>query len=103
MKIILFFFLILLVCAYMGSKLTQVKNPFVITYTTWVFGLIICHFLICLFLYSFRHSVLNKTGTKGLKGRMGLRGEEGPSEFCNFCLSINDLNKIDKKKNFLLN
>ena len=94
MKIILFFFIILIIAGVVGSQITQVKNPYVISYTTWAFGLILFNLLISLFLYSFRHNVLNSEGQQGLKGKIGLRGEEGPASFCNFCLSEDELENM---------
>ena len=52
-----------------------------------------------MFLYAFRHSVLNSSGQPGLKGKMGRRGEEGHSDFCNFCLSREELDKMNKFSN----
>ena len=49
-----------------------------------------------MFLYSFRHSVLNSSGQPGLKGKIGRRGEEGESDFCNFCLSKDELDDENK-------
>ncbi len=96
MKIIVFFLIILLVAAYIGSKITQVKNPFVVYYTTWAFGLILANFIIGLFLYIFRHSIQSSGGQPGFKGNIGIRGEEGESEFCNFCLTKDELDKLNK-------
>lgn len=95
MRIIVFFLIILLAAAYIGSQIVHVKNPYVVYYTTWAFGLILANFLIGLFLYSFRHSVLSADGQPGLKGKIGIRGEEGESEFCNFCLSTSELEKLN--------
>jgi len=96
MRVIVFFLIILIVAGYVGSEITQVKNPYVVYYTTWAFGLILANFLIGLFLYSFRHSVNNTSGQTGLKGKMGRRGEEGESEFCNFCLKDDELKKMNQ-------
>ena len=95
MRIVVFFLIILLAAAYIGSQIVHVKNPYVVYYTTWAFGLILANFLIGLFLYSFRHSVLSADGQPGLKGKIGIRGEEGDSEFCNFCLSSNELDNMN--------
>ena len=96
MKVISLFLIILVVSAYLGSQITHVKNPFVIYYVSWAFGLILSNFLIGFFLYSFRHSVMNGEGVSGLKGKMGIRGEEGTPDYCNFCLKYEELNKMNK-------
>ena len=96
MKVVIFFLIILLVGIYIGGQITQARNPYVIYYSTWAVGLILANFLIGLFLYSFRHSVLNSSGQPGLKGKMGRRGEEGESDFCNFCLPKAELDKMNK-------
>lgn len=96
MKVVIFFLIILLVGVYIGGQITQARNPYVIYYSTWAVGLILANFLIGLFLYSFRHSVLNSGGQPGLKGKIGRRGEEGESDFCNFCLPEAELDKMNK-------
>ena len=95
MRIVIFFLIILIVGLYVGSQIQEVKNPYVIYYSTWAVGLILANFLIGMFLYSFRHSVLNTSGQPGLKGKMGRRGEEGESDFCNFCLPKSELDKMN--------
>ena len=96
MRVIVFFLIILIVAGYVGSEITQVKNPYVVYYTTWAFGLIFTNVLIGLFLYAFRHSIIDSSGQPGLKGKMGRRGEEGEPGFCNFCLKEDKLNESNK-------
>jgi hypothetical protein len=68
----------------------------VVYYTTWAFGLIFTNVLIGLFLYAFRHSIIDSSGQPGLKGKMGRRGEEGEPGFCNFCLKEEKLKESNK-------
>ena len=68
----------------------------VIIYFSWAFGLILLNVLIGFFLYSFRHSILNTSGQPGLKGKMGRRGEEGTPGYCDFCLTENDLDDVNR-------
>jgi hypothetical protein len=96
MRIVVFFFIILIAGFYIGGQISQVKNIYVIYYSSWAVGLIFANSLIGLFLYTFRHSVLNTSGQPGLKGKMGRRGEEGESEFCNFCLPKTELEKMNE-------
>jgi hypothetical protein len=98
MRIIVFFLLILIATGYIGSQLTHVNNIYVLSYFSWGFGLILFNLLIGLFLYSFRHSILNKSGQPGIKGKMGIRGEEGQPGYCDFCLTENELNKMNQFK-----
>ena len=96
MRIIVFFVIILIAAGYIGSQITQVKNQNVIIYFTWAFGLILLNVLIGFFLYAFRHSILNTSGQPGLKGKMGRRGEEGTPGYCDFCLSNDDLDDVNR-------
>ena len=96
MRIIVFFVIILIAAGYIGSQITQVKNEYVIIYFSWAFGLILLNVLIGFFLYAFRHSILNSAGQPGLKGKMGRRGEEGTPGYCNFCLTEEELNNMNK-------
>ena len=96
MRIVVFFLIILVAGFYIGGKIQNVKNPYVIYYSSWAVGLILSNALIGMFLYSFRHSVLNSSGQPGLKGKIGRRGEEGESDFCNFCLTKDELDDENK-------
>ena len=46
MRIVIFFLIILIVGLYVGSQIQEVKNPYVIYYSTWAVGLILANFLI---------------------------------------------------------
>ena len=96
MRIIVFFVIILIAAGYIGSQIKQVKNENVIIYFSWAFGLILLNVLIGFFLYVFRHSILNTSGQPGLKGKMGRRGEEGTPGYCDFCLSKDDLDDVNR-------
>ena len=96
MRIVIFFLIILVVAFYIAGQIQDVKNKYVIMYSSWAVGLIFSNFLIGMFLYAFRHSVINSGGQPGLKGKMGRRGVEGPSDFCNFCLPKSELDNRNK-------
>ena len=96
MRIIIFFLIIFIAAGYIGSQLKNVTRPFVLAYFSWAFILILLNLLIGIFLYSFRHSILNTVGQPGLKGKIGIRGEEGTPGYCDFCLTEDELNKMNK-------
>ena len=98
MRIIVFFLIIFIAAGYIGGQLKNVTRPFVLAYFSWAFILILLNLLIGLFLYSFRHSILNTSGQPGLKGKMGIRGEEGTPGYCDFCLTEEELDKQNKYK-----
>ena len=96
MRIIIFFLIIFIAAGYIGSQLKNVTRPFVLAYFSWAFILILLNLLIGIFLYSFRHGILNTVGQPGLKGKIGIRGEEGTPGYCDFCLTEDELNKMNK-------
>ena len=96
MRIIVFFLIILFLAGYIGSHIIQIKNKFVVVYFTWAIGLILLNVLVGFFLYSFRHSILSTSGQPGLKGKIGIRGEEGTPGYCDFCLSKEELDKMNE-------
>ena len=98
MRIIVFFLIIFIAAGYIGGQLKNVTRPFVLAYFSWAFVLVLLNLLIGLFLYSFRHSILNTSGQPGLKGKMGIRGEEGTPGYCDFCLTEDELEKQNKYK-----
>ncbi len=98
MRIIVFFLIIFIAAGYIGSQLKNVTRPFVLAYFSWAFILVLFNLLIGIFLYSFRHSILNTSGQPGLKGKMGIRGEEGTPGYCDFCLTKDELDKQNKYK-----